>query len=215
MKFVRVFVAACLLTMTLASVSFAQKADKLPPIKIKEYPLKNGMRVITHIDRSTPVVTVGTWYHVGSKNEAVGRTGFAHLFEHMMFQGSKNYDSDYFTPLQEAGGSINGTTNQDRTWYFETVPSNFLELALFMEADRLGNLLPAMTQEKLDNQRDVVKNERRQRVDNQAYGASFEKIGEIMFPKGHPYNWTTIGSLEDLQAASLEDVKEYSSISKM
>lgn len=209
MKFVRVFVAACLITMTLASVSFAQKADKLPPIKIKEYTLKNGMRVITHIDRSTPVVTVGTWYHVGSKNEAVGRTGFAHLFEHMMFQGSKNYDSDYFTPLQEAGGSINGTTNQDRTWYFETVPSNFLELALFMEADRLGNLLPAMTQEKLDNQRDVVKNERRQRVDNQAYGASFEKIGEIMFPKGHPYNWTTIGSLEDLQAASLEDVKEF------
>lgn len=209
MKFVRVFVVACLMATTFASASFAQKADKLPPIKIKEYKLKNGMRVITHIDRSTPVVSVGTWYHVGSKNEAVGRTGFAHLFEHMMFQGSKNYDSDYFTPLQEAGGSINGTTNQDRTWYFETVPSNFLELALFMEADRLANLLPAMTQEKLDNQRDVVKNERRQRVDNQPYGASFEKIGEIMFPKGHPYNWTTIGSLEDLQAASLEDVKDF------
>lgn len=192
----------------LTANSFGQ-AQKLPPINVKEYRLKNGLRVLTHIDRSTPVVTVGTWYHVGSKNETVGRTGFAHLFEHMMFQGSKNYDSDYFTPLQEAGGSINGTTNQDRTWYFETMPSNFLELALFMEADRLGGLLPAMTQEKLDNQRDVVKNERRQRVDNQPYGASFEKIGEIMFPKGHPYNWTTIGSLDDLQAASMEDVKAF------
>jgi Predicted Zn-dependent peptidases len=127
----------------------------------------------------------------------------------MMFQGSKNYDADYFTPLQEAGANINGTTNQDRTWYYETVPSNFLELALFMEADRLGNLLPAMTQEKLDNQRDVVKNERRQRVDNQPYGTAFEKIGEIMYPKPHPYNWTTIGSLEDLQAASMDDVQSF------
>lgn len=189
--------------------AFGQGAAKLPPINVKEYKLKNGLRVITHVDRSTPVVAVGTWYHVGSKNEAVGRTGFAHLFEHMMFQGSKNYDSDYFTPLQEAGGNVNGTTNQDRTWYYETVPSNFLELALFMEADRLSGLLPAMTQEKLDNQRDVVKNERRQRVDNQGYGAAFEKIGEIMFPKGHPYNWTTIGSLDDLQAASMEDVKGF------
>lgn len=201
-------VLAMFISMSHSAVS-AQTANKLPPINVTEYKLKNGLRVILHSDRSTPIVTVGTWYHVGSKNEVVGRTGFAHLFEHMMFQGSKNYDSDYFTPLQEAGGSINGTTNQDRTWYFETVPSNFLELALFMEADRLGNLLPAMTQEKLDNQRDVVKNERRQRVDNQPYGASFEKIGEIMFPKGHPYNWTTIGSLEDLQAASLEDVKSF------
>ncbi len=152
---------------------------------------------------------VGTWFHVGSKNEMAGRTGFAHLFEHMMFQGSANYDNDYHTPLQEAGGFINGTTNQDRTWYFERVPSNFLELALFMEADRLANLLPAMTQEKLNNQRDVVKNERRQAVDNQPYGTAPEKIGKIMYPKGHPYNWTTLGSLEDLQAASLDDVKSF------
>jgi len=209
MKRSLVFAMTALLLATMALPLFAQSAGKLPKIGIKEYKLKNGLRVITHVDRSTPVVTVGTWYHVGSKNEVTGRTGFAHLFEHMMFQGSKNYDSDYFTPLQEAGGSINGTTNQDRTWYFETVPSNFLELALFMEADRLANLLPAMTQEKLDNQRDVVKNERRQRVDNQPYGAAFEKIGEILYPKPHPYNWTTIGSLEDLQAASLEDVKDF------
>jgi zinc protease len=127
----------------------------------------------------------------------------------MMFQGSANYDADYFTPLQEAGGIVNGTTNVDRTWYFETVPSNFLELALYMEADRLANLLPAMTQEKLDNQRDVVKNERRQRYDNPPYGTAFEKIAQIMFPKPHPYNWTTIGSLEDLQAASMDDVKDF------
>ena len=187
----------------------AQGGIKLPEVKVKEYKLKNGLRVILHPDKSTPVVAVNVWYHVGSKNEEPGRTGFAHLFEHMMFQGSKNYNSDYFTPLQEAGGNINGTTNQDRTYYFETVPSNFLELALFLEADRLGGLLEAMTQEKLDNQRDVVKNERRQRVDNQAYGTAFEKIGQIMYPKPHPYNWTTIGSLEDLQAASMDDVKSF------
>ncbi len=202
-----VLVAISVMAMTAA----AQKkgGDKLPPIKIKQYQLKNGLRVVLHEDRSTPIVAVNTWYHVGSKNEEAGRTGFAHLFEHMMFQGSKNYNTDYFTPLQEAGGNVNGTTNQDRTWYFETVPSNFLELAIMLEADRLGGLLEAMTQEKLDNQRDVVKNERRQRVDNQPYGTSFEKIGELMYPKGHPYNWTTIGSMEDLQAATLDDVKSF------
>src|SRR5688500_7595019 len=208
---IRKLLVGVIVTISLISTSaFAQRgADKLPPLKVKEYKLKNGLRVVLHEDRSTPVVAVNTWYHVGSKNEETGRTGFAHLFEHMMFQGSASYDNDYFSPLQEAGGSINGTTNQDRTWYYETVPSNFLELALFMEADRLGNLLPAMTQEKLDNQRDVVKNERRQRVDNVPYGGSFEKIGQIMYPKPHPYNWSTIGSLEDLQAASLEDVKSF------
>ena len=203
--------AGLLVTLTLTSgAALAQKGgDKLPPLPIKDYRLKNGLRVVLHQDKSTPVVAVSTWYHVGSKNEETGRTGFAHLFEHMMFQGSKNYNTDYFTPLQEAGGNVNGTTNQDRTWYYETVPSNFLELALMLEADRMGGLLEAMTQEKLDNQRDVVKNERRQRVDNQPYGTAFEKIGEIMYPKGHPYNWTTIGSLEDLQAATLEDVKAF------
>ena len=204
------FIAGFLtLAFALTASGIAQSADKLPPIKTKTYKLKNGMTVILHEDKSTPIVTVGTWYHVGSKNETPGRTGFAHLFEHMMFQGSANYDNDYFTPLQEAGGNINGTTNEDRTWYYETVPSNFLELALFMEADRLSGLLPAMTQEKLDNQRDVVKNERRQRVDNQPYGTAFEKIGSTMYPKGHPYNWSVIGSLEDLQAASMDDVKSF------
>jgi zinc protease len=204
--FAGLLVAIFVMTMSAAAQS---NGSKLPTLNIKEYKLKNGLRVLLHEDRSTPVVSVGVWYHVGSKNEVEGRTGFAHLFEHMMFQGSKNYNADYFTPLQEAGASINGTTNQDRTWYFETVPSNFLELALFMEADRLGGLLEAMTQDKLDNQRDVVKNERRQRVDNQPYGGASEKITSIMFPKGHPYNWSVIGSLEDLQAASMEDVKSF------
>jgi zinc protease len=207
---IKEILAGSLVVFVLASFNVpAQKFEKLPPINVKEFTLKNGLRVLLHEDPSTPIVSVGVWYHVGSKNEVAGRTGFAHLFEHMMFQGSKNYDADYFTPLQEAGANINGTTNVDRTWYFETVPSNFLELALMLEADRMGGLPEAMTQEKLDNQRDVVKNERRQRVDNQPYGTAFEKIAEIMYPKGHPYNWTTIGSLEDLQAASMEDVKSF------
>src|SRR5687767_10895827 len=134
-KIVTIFLAL-LLYMPLTGLS--QKGDRLPPIGVKEYSLKNGLRVLLHQDNSTPIVSVGVWYHVGAKNEVAGRTGFAHLFEHMMFQGSKNYDSDYFFPLQEAGASINGTTNQDRTWYYQTVPSNFLELALMLESDRLG-----------------------------------------------------------------------------
>ena len=198
-----------LVTVMTTTTTYAQKGDKLPPIKYTETTLKNGLRVIMHQDKSTPIVAVNVWYHVGSKNEVVGRTGFAHLFEHMMFQGSKNYDADYFTPLQEAGANINGSTSSDRTNYYEVVPSNFLELALFMEADRMGGLLEAMTIEKLNNQRDVVKNERRQRVDNQPYGTAGERIGEIMFPKGHPYNWSVIGSLDDLSAASLDDVKGF------
>src|SRR5688572_8796588 len=210
MRMKKIFVGLLVVVSMLATSAIAQKnGQKLPQLKIRQYQLPNGLRVVLHEDRSTPIVAVNTWYHVGSKNEETGRTGFAHLFEHMMFQGSRNYNSDYFKPLQEAGGSVNGTTNQDRTWYFETVPSNFLELAIMLEADRLGGLLEAMTQEKLDNQRDVVKNERRQRVDNQPYGTAFEKIGEIMYPKGHPYNWTTIGSLEDLQAATMDDVKAF------
>jgi zinc protease len=192
-----------------ATIVFGQKGDKLPPLNVKEYQLKNGMRVILHEDKSTPIVAVNLWYHVGSKNEAAGRTGFAHLFEHMMFQGSKNFDARYSTPLQEAGGIINGTTDEDRTYYYEVVPSNFLELALYMESDRLGGLLDAMTQEKLDNQRDVVKNEKRERIDNVPYNSVFERVQDAMYPKGHPYNWLAIGSMEDLTAASLDDVKSF------
>jgi zinc protease len=210
MSMKRYFVLFLLFIISMSTITaFAQKGDQLPPIKFKEFKLKNGLRVIMHEDKSTPIVAVNVWYHVGSKNEVIGRTGFAHLFEHMMFQGSKNYNDDYFKPLQEAGANINGSTNPDRTNYYEVVPSNFLELALFMEADRMGGLLDAMTLDKLNNQRDVVKNERRQRYDNQPYGTAFEKIFAQMFPVGHPYNWTTIGSLEDLSAASLEDVKGF------
>src|SRR5688572_18261711 len=162
--------AGILVTVSIMSMSaIAQKnGDKLPALKIRDYQLKNGLRVVLHEDKSTPIVAVNVWYHVGSKNETPGRSGFAHLFEHLMFQGSKNYDSDYLKVVDELGASnLNGSTNADRTNYYEVLPSNQLEAALFLEADRMGNLLEAMTQEKLDNQRDVVKNERRQNYDNQ------------------------------------------------
>ncbi|MEJ7713812.1 MAG: pitrilysin family protein [Pyrinomonadaceae bacterium] len=181
----------------------------LPPIKYVEYKLSNGLRVVLHQDRSTPIVAVNIWYHVGSKNEVPGRTGFAHLFEHMMFQGSKHYDDDFFIPLQEAGGTLNGSTNADRTNYWEVVPSNFIELALWLESDRMGYLPDAMTEEKLKNQRDVVKNEKRQNYDNRPYGLVSAKIAETMYPPDHPYHWLTIGSLDDLNAASMDDVKDF------
>ena len=181
----------------------------LPSIKFTEFKLDNGLRVILHEDHSTPIVAVNVWYHVGSKNEVPGRTGFAHLFEHMMFQGSLHHDDDYFVPLQEAGGTLNGSTNADRTNYWEVVPSNFLELALWLESDRMGYLLEALTEEKLANQRDVVKNEKRQNYDNRPYGLVSAKIAETMYPKNHPYHWLTIGSLEDLTAASREDVSSF------
>ena len=187
----------------------SQAAAPLPPVKVTEFRLKNGLRVILHEDHSTPIVGVNLWYHVGSKNEVPGKTGFAHLFEHMMFQGSKNYDDDFFKPIQEAGGTLNGSTNPDRTNYFEIVPSNFLELALFMEADRMGGLLDVINETKLANQRDVVKNEKRQNYDNRPYGLIGAKINETLYPANHPYHWLTIGSLEDLTAASMEDVKDF------
>lgn len=205
---IRTFFAAFLVSLSLLSGLYAQSSDRLPPIPFKEYKLKNGLTVVLHPDDSTPIVSVDVFYHVGSKNEAPGRTGFAHLFEHMMFQGSKNY-VDGWRAVDELGGNVNGTTDQDRTFYFETVPSNTLERVIYMEADRMGNLLDAMTQEKLDNQRDVVKNERRFRVDNVPYGNTGERIGEIMYPENHPYHHSVIGSMEDLSAASLDDVKAF------
>ncbi len=192
-----------------AATVAAKGAPVLPPIKYTQFFLPNGLRVIFHEDHSTPIVGVNVWYHVGSKNETPGRTGFAHLFEHMMFQGFKGYDYDYVPVIQEVGGAINGSTTQDRTNYWELLPSNFLETALFMEAGRMKGLLDAMTQTKLDNQRDVVKNEKRQRIDNQPYGQATYKITETMYPEGHPYHWSPIGSMEDLSAASLEDVKAF------
>lgn len=186
-----------------------EDAATLPPIKVTEFTLGNGLRVILHEDHSTPIVAVNIWYHVGSKNEVPGRTGFAHLFEHMMFQGSEHFDKDYFAPLQEAGGTLNGSTNSDRTNYWEVVPSNFLELALWLESDRMGYLPQAMTDEKLNNQRDVVKNEKRQNYDNRPYGLVSARIAETLYPANHPYHWLTIGSLDDLTAASMDDVKDF------
>lgn len=179
-------------------------------VKFEQYKLDNGLTVILHEDHSAPVAAVVAMYNVGSKNEKMKRTGFAHLFEHMMFQGSQHVaDDEHFKLLQEVGANINGTTSTDRTNYFEVVPSNYLELALYLESDRMGFLLPAMTLEKLDNQRDVVKNERRQNVDNQPYGTAWEKIQKAIYPETHPYSWPVIGYMEDLTAASLEDVKEF------
>jgi zinc protease len=192
-----------------AGGSMQAAAAPLPPINYTEFKLKNGLRVIFHEDHSTPIVGVNLWYHVGSKNEVPGKTGYAHLFEHMMFQGSKNYDDDYFKPIQEAGGTLNGSTNSDRTNYWEVVPSNFLELALFMEADRMGGLLDVLNEAKLANQRDVVKNEKRQSYDNQPYGLIGAKINETLYPADHPYHWLTIGSLDDLSAASREDIAAF------
>ncbi len=211
MRKAKLFAVLLGLSLVLPGLAAAQSKSggNLPPVKYEQFTLPNGLNVIMHIDKSTPIVAVDLWYHVGSKNEVRGRTGFAHLFEHMMFQGSKNYNDDYFRPLQEAGANINGSTNADRTNYYEILPSNFLELALFMEADRMGGLLDAMTMEKLNNQRDVVKNERRQSYENQPYGTAQEKIAAIMYPPDHPYHWTTIGSLDDLTAASMDDVKAF------
>ncbi|HVS17881.1 MAG TPA: pitrilysin family protein [Planctomycetota bacterium] len=172
--------------------------------------LENGLEVVIHEDHTDPVVAVYLSYHVGSGREESGRSGFAHLFEHMLFQGSAHVgDDQHFKYVSEAGGNLNGTTNRDRTLYYETLPANQLELALWLEADRMGFLLPAVTQEKLDNQRDVVRNERRQNYENRPYGQGAGAIAAAMFPPGHPYSWLTIGSHADLEAASLEDVHAF------
>jgi predicted Zn-dependent peptidase len=176
-------------------------------IPIETFHLDNGLFVTLSEDHTAPIVAVNLWYHVGSANEKSGRTGFAHLFEHMLFQGSAHVGSnEHFELIQRAGGTLNGSTWLERTNYFETVPSNELALALWLEADRMGELLPAMTQEKLDTQRDVVKNERRWAVDNQPYGTMLEKMQELVFPVSHPFQHSLIGSMEDLSAASLDDV---------
>jgi len=178
-------------------------------IPYDEFTLDNGLRVIVHTDRSTPIVSMNTWYHVGSKNEPEGKTGFAHLFEHLMFQGSENYNDEYFKPLQEVGATgINGTTNADRTNYFQTVPTEAVERMLFLESDRVTHLLGVITQERLDEQRGVVQNEKRQRA-NQPYGTAFEHMLRGIFPPGHPYRHPVIGSMQDLNAASLDDVYQW------
>jgi zinc protease len=178
-------------------------------IPYTQHRLENGLDVLIHEDHGCPIVAVNLWYHVGSKNEKPGRTGFAHLFEHLMFEGSANYDRGYFQPLQEAGASLNGSTNADRTNYWEVVPRNALELALWMESDRMGFLLPALTDHKFNNQRDVVLNERRQNYENRPYGLASMAIVSSLYPADHPYHWLTIGAAEDLRAAHLDDVRAF------
>jgi len=192
-----------------ATPQLAPDQDTEVNIPFEEYDLENGMHVILSPDKSIPYVWVNIWYRVGAKDEVPGRSGFAHLFEHLMFQGSKHADGEYFQPLQKIGAVINGTTNWDRTNYFEGVPSEQLPLALFMESDRMGWLLPALNEEKLENQKLVVRNERRQSYENRPYGMVWKWLAEELYPDGHPYHIPTIGRHEDIDAATLKDVKDF------
>jgi predicted Zn-dependent peptidase len=179
-------------------------------LKIEDYRLPNGLRVVLNEDHSAPLVAVNLWYHVGSKNERPGRTGFAHLFEHLLFSGSENVgNNEHFRYVQSVGGVLNGSTFFDRTNYYETLPSNYLALGLWLEADRMGFFLSAITQEKLDIQREVVKEERRQRYDNVPYGTAFERLLHLAYDPDYSYHWPTIGSMADLEAASLDDVRDF------
>ena len=184
--------------------------DKVLDLKYKKITLDNGLDVVLYKDNSIPSVAVNLWYKVGSANEKPGKTGLAHLFEHMMFQGSQNVPKEmHFKYVQEAGGTLNGSTSLDRTNYYETLPSPSLDLALWLESDRMGFFLPALTQEKLDNQREVVMNERRQRYDNQPYGLAWELLFSNLFPENHPYHWPTIGWMKDIESYTLEDVRSF------
>src|SRR5436190_870943 len=178
-------------------------------IEFEKYTLRNGLDVILPEDHSIPMAAVNIWYHVGSQNEETDRTGFAHLFEHLMFKGSKHHNREYFMPLQEVGANVNGSTSTDRTNYYENVPAEYLELALWLESDRMGYLLDALDQASFDVEREVVKNERRQSYENRPYGLAGQEIRKSLFPPNHPYNWQTIGSQEHLTAASLEDVQDF------
>ncbi len=187
---------------------FKFKADDIE-IPYKKYTLKNGLTLLVHEDHKAPIVAVNVWYHVGSKNEKPGKSGFAHLFEHLMFNGSENFNTDYFQALERIGATdLNGTTNNDRTNYFQNVPVSALDQVLFLESDRMGHLLGAIDQDRLDEQRSVVKNEKREN-ENQPYGMQWDHVVKALYPKGHPYSWTVIGEMEDINAASLEDVQEW------
>ena len=200
----------CLLLPTAAATGNDERAV-VPEIDIpyERFVLDNGLTLIVHEDHKAPIVAVNVWYHVGSKNEKVGKTGFAHLFEHLMFNGSENSTDDYFQALERAGATdLNGTTNKDRTNYFQNVPTPALDMVLWLESDRMGHLLGAIDQDKLDEQRGVVQNEKRQ-SENQPYAVSRELIEKAVYPAAHPYSHTVIGLMEDLAAASLEDVQEW------
>ena len=202
-----------LIVLALALLAVPVGAQSPAPrlqVPYRQFTLANGLNVILHQDKSVPAVSVNVWYHVGSANEKPGRTGFAHLFEHLMFEGSRNVKEGVFdTLLESAGGNNNGSTNNDRTNYYEDVPSNALELALYLESDRMAYLLDTMTPERVNGQRDVVKNERRQSYENQPYGMASIEIDKMLWPGSHPYSWPTIGYMEDLTAASHADVVEF------
>jgi zinc protease len=200
-----------LAVLSLAPATAAQQASPPAPVDIpyQRFVLPNGLTLIVHEDHKAPIVAVNVWYHVGSKNERPGRTGFAHLFEHLMFNGSENYNKDFFGPLEQAGATdLNGTTNEDRTNYFQNVPANAVDVALWMESDRMGHLTGAISQAKLDEQRGVVQNEKRQ-GENEPYGKVWDFLTPRLYPANHPYSWTVIGSMEDLDAAKLDDVKDW------
>lgn len=211
---VRALVLALGFAVAALSPAYAQDADApkaavAADIAFEQFTLPNGLRVVVHTDRKAPIVAVNVWYHVGAKNELPGRTGFAHLFEHLMFQGSENHDGEFFEPFELVGATDqNGTTNSDRTNYFQNVPTTALDMALWMESDRMGHFVGSVTQELLDEQRGVVQNEKRQ-GENQPYGQVFERLLKASYPAGHPYSWSTIGSMSDLNAASLEDVQRW------
>lgn len=201
-------IALALLFGLFTTTSFGQ--DTVLDVPYAQFSLDNGLNVIVHEDHSTPFISVNMWYHVGSAREKVKRTGFAHLFEHIMFEGSEHVPEGKFDEwLEAAGGSNNGSTTTDRTNYYEDIPSNALEMALFLESDRMGYLLGAMSEGKVDGQRDVVKNERRQSYENRPYGLAFPTIGETLYPADHPYHWPVIGYMDDLSAAGYEDVVNF------
>jgi zinc protease len=206
--------SASLFLAALTAAALPGICQDAPKIEFEKFTLRNGLQVILHVDRKLPMVHVNSWYHVGSKIERIGRTGFAHLFEHMMFEGSKDANGKYFGFIEKAGanlftGGVNGTTSEDRTNYFATVPSANLEYVLWIESDRLATLTDVLTKQKLDNERDIVKNERRQGLENQPYGRAFTLLQQNLFPSGHPYAHDVIGSHEDLTAATVEDVTEF------
>ncbi|EAR01473.1 M16 family metallopeptidase [Maribacter sp. HTCC2170] len=207
-KIVFLLLGFLFITQSQIAQSFEFKADQID-IPYERFVLPNGLTLLVHEDHKAPIAAVNVWYHVGSKNEKLGKSGFAHLFEHLMFNGSENFNDDYFQALERIGGTdLNGTTNTDRTNYFQNVPISALDQVLFLESDRMGHLLGAVDQELLDEQRGVVQNEKRQ-GENQPYGKQWDLLTKAMYPKGHPYSWTVIGEMEDLNAASLEDVHEW------
>src|SRR5713226_5396372 len=206
----RNWVGGCLAAvamLTAGAGAFAQTKDV--EIPYQKFVLDNGLTLIVHEDHKAPIVAINTWYHVGSKNEKLGKTGFAHLFEHLMFSGSENFNYTYINAMERIGATnLNGTTNGDRTNYFENVPTSMLDYVLFAESDRMGHLLGVLDQKKLDLQRGVVQNEKRQ-GENQPYAVTRQLLAENTYPVGHPYSWTTIGSMQDLDAASMGDVQEW------